>query len=299
MKTVHFQGHDVIELRCGESRALISPFYGARLLKWDIGHRPIIHWPEDADWSNVKSVRGGNPVLFPFIARHMVDGEIGKWKDAEGVIRDLPMHGFVRQMPFEVAEEDSSESKLTMICRDTEETRAGYPFCFEFTVTYILSESGLDCTYSTKNTGDHALPYFAGHHWYFAIPHTEWSDWEVFIDRSNSVRQDQHGSMYAVEDFAELQLSDESIVDAMHLLSSQAPVKLLNQKKGEEIQIDLDFPASVPWYAVTTWREFPDSGYYCVEPWLGLPNAIHHGQGLRHVAPGATELAQCAVRVIA
>jgi len=44
---------------------------------------------------------------------------------------------------------------------------------------------------------------------------------------------------------------------------------------------------------VTTWTEKPDSDFYCIEPWLGLPNAIHHGEGLRHVAPGATEIAVC------
>ena len=36
------------------------------------------------------------------------------------------------------------------------------------------------------------------------------------------------------------------------------------------ITIDLQRPGSVPWYAVTTWTETPQSDFYCVEPLLGL-----------------------------
>jgi galactose mutarotase-like enzyme len=46
-----------------------------------------------------------------------------------------------------------------------------------------------------------------------------------------------------------------------------------------------------PWYAVTTWTQAPESDFYCIEPWLGLPNAIHHGEGLRWLVPGAKEIA--------
>ncbi len=64
---------------------------------------------------------------------------------------------------------------------------------------------------------------------------------------------------------------------------------------GAALDFDLHPRETVPWYAVTTWTQQPDSDFYCVEPWLGLPDAIHHGQGLRWVAPGATERAVCAL----
>jgi galactose mutarotase-like enzyme len=56
---------------------------------------------------------------------------------------------------------------------------------------------------------------------------------------------------------------------------------------------ELTHPGSVPWYAVTTWTQSADSDFYCIEPWLGLPNAIHHGEGLRRIDPGKTEIATC------
>ncbi|HMC44953.1 MAG TPA: aldose epimerase, partial [Caballeronia sp.] len=57
------------------------------------------------------------------------------------------------------------------------------------------------------------------------------------------------------------------------------------------VNFDLQRPDSVPWYAVTSWTLEPTSDFYCIEPWVGLPDAIHNGRGLRWLAPGKTETA--------
>jgi galactose mutarotase-like enzyme len=63
------------------------------------------------------------------------------------------------------------------------------------------------------------------------------------------------------------------------------------------LAIHLSKADSVPWYAVTSWTEKPESDFYCLEPWLGLPNAIHHGQGLRRIPPGETEKGVCRIEL--
>ena len=63
------------------------------------------------------------------------------------------------------------------------------------------------------------------------------------------------------------------------------------------ITIDLQRPDSLPWYAVTTWTEAADSDFFCVEPWLGLPDAIHNGMGLRWLEAGETETATLRITV--
>jgi galactose mutarotase-like enzyme len=65
------------------------------------------------------------------------------------------------------------------------------------------------------------------------------------------------------------------------------------------IEIDLKRPGSLPWYAVTSWTLAPDADFYCVEPWLGLPDAIHSGLGLRWLAPGQSETATLRIAVSA
>jgi D-hexose-6-phosphate mutarotase len=95
-----FQHQDIIEIAQGASLLRFAPQAGGRLLTWHIDGQPVIHWPDVADWSQPAKIRGGNPLLFPFLGRHRVDGQIGRWRDAAGTVRDLPMHGFARDLPF-------------------------------------------------------------------------------------------------------------------------------------------------------------------------------------------------------
>jgi galactose mutarotase-like enzyme len=92
---------------------------------------------------------------------------------------------------------------------------------------------------------------------------------------------------------------DPAIVDRFHCLGAEPdqPVRIVLPELQRIIEIDLRRPGSVPWYAVTSWTENEQSNFYCVEPWLGLPDAIHHGLGLRWLEPGAVETACLRVRV--
>ena len=44
-----------------------------------------------------------------------------------------------------------------------------------------------------------------------------------------------------------------------------------------------------PHTTVVTWTFSETVPYYCVEPWMGPPNAPEHRVGLHHVAPGETQ----------
>jgi galactose mutarotase-like enzyme len=46
-----------------------------------------------------------------------------------------------------------------------------------------------------------------------------------------------------------------------------------------------------------TWTFAPDSPFYCVEPWMGPPNAPEHKVGLHLVAPGETQRFAVSVEV--
>lgn len=76
-----FQHQDIIEITHGASLLRFAPQAGGRLLSWHIDGQPVIYWPEVADWSHPAKIRGGNPLLFPFLGRHFVDGQIGRWRE--------------------------------------------------------------------------------------------------------------------------------------------------------------------------------------------------------------------------
>ncbi|KVX78458.1 aldose epimerase [Burkholderia ubonensis] len=295
-----FQQHEIHELHAGASLVRIAPQFGGRLLSWHVDGEPVIFWPDTADWSQLARVRGGNPLLFPFLGRHRVDGELGRWRDASGVVRDLPMHGFARDLPF-AAQPSADGTALAMTLDANDALKAGYPFDFRFEAAYRLVDSHtLDVALTTTNRGDAPLPYYAGHHFYFALPHTERAQTTLELPPTHRREQRPDGAISAPEPGeARYALDDARIHDRFHCLDGapSAPVRIVMPGRRRTIEIALDVPGSIPWYAVTTWTEKPDSDFYCVEPWLGLPDAIHNGLGLRMLAPGATESAALRIRV--
>jgi galactose mutarotase-like enzyme len=295
-----FQNQDILELAQGTALLRIAPQAGGRLLSWHIDGQPVIYWPDQADWSQPARVRGGNPLLFPFLARHRVDGQIGRWRDSAGVVRDLPMHGFARDLPF-AASVDAQGAGVTMTLSDSDATRAAYPFGFRFDAAYRLADAHtLDVDLTTTNTGDTPLPYYAGHHFYFALPHTQRGETALELPPTQRRHQEADGSISPAEPGEpRYTLDDPRIIDRFHCLQGTPtqPVRLIAPGLGRTLTIDLQRPGSIPWYAVTTWTEAPESDFYCVEPWLGLPDAIHNGLGLRWLAPGATETASLRIAV--
>lgn len=299
-----FQGQPLVRVgQDDDNYLLVAPGHGGRLVRWVCRGEDILHWPADADWTRVPKVRGGNPLLFPFIGRHFVDGQAGKWRDANGVVHDLPQHGFARDLPFSISSESDTAVSLSLSSSDA--TTPGYPFAFVFTVTYRLLADGIEVSLRTRNTGDGALPsmpapmpYYAGHHFYFALPHAQRAQSRVTLPASSRVRQQADGSLTASEPGDDSYLvSDPRLQDTFHVLHAAGTARLASP--GRTIDIALDIAGAAPWHAVTTWTEREDSDFYCVEPWLGLPNAIHHGQGLRWIAPGAEEVAICRIAVSA
>jgi galactose mutarotase-like enzyme len=289
-----FQNQPAFELSDAQNKIVLSADHGARLLLWQHEGRAIVTWPDDADWSKMLKVRGGDPVLFPFIARHFVDGKNELWRDAAGTVRPMPQHGFARDAKFALVE-GGPENSVRLRLTDSPATRVFYPFAFVFEVVFrLLPGSRLEIGFETTNTGDQPLPYYAGHHFYLALPHEQRADWILELPCAAWGRQAADGAILREKATSGvLHLDDPALIDRFQIDPSDSIVTLLNPKTQQRLVFELDLSGSVPWYAVTTWTQAPDSDFYCIEPWLGLPNAIHHGEGLRWLAPGAKEIATC------
>ncbi len=289
---LQFQNQPCFALNDDSSRVIVSAEHGARILRWERRGREIITWPDDADWTKILKVRGGNPVLFPFIARHFVDGKNELWRDATGTVRPMPQHGFARDAKF-TAVDDSAANTLRMRLSDSESTHAVYPFAFQFDVVVRLQPGArLEVRFETTNTGTEPLPYYAGHHFYFALPHDERGDWTLELPCESWGRQSADGAIVrekATE--SDLRLSDRNIIDRFQIAPTEPTMTLRHAQNNRRLVFELVHEGTAPWYAVTTWTQAPESDFYCIEPWLGLPNAIHHGEGLRRLAPGQTEIA--------
>ncbi len=297
METIQINGRDIAKWTVGASTFLAWPEAGARLLNWhltlaDGTVRDVVYWPEDADMGNVAKVRGGNPILFPFCGRSFNDGEIFMWKDPDGVVRPMPMHGFARDGKFRI--EDVSDAGFVAVLEPSEAAKKAYPFDYEFSVRYRFSELSFTVDLILANNGKKPLPWSAGHHFYFQLPWhagAQRKDYRIRIPAKKAVRQNPDGTLQAEKlEGDTFSFDDPALSDRIHAKLKENSVTFGPRSGEEDMRVSIGAgPGVPPWASVVTWTEKADSPFYCVEPWMGPPNAAEHKNGLHYVEPGKTE----------
>jgi galactose mutarotase-like enzyme len=305
MESIPYLGHTLTRWRVGQSTFLALPDKGARLMNWNItladgSVRDVIYWPELTTLDEVHKVRGGNPILFPFNGRCFDRGEIFFWRAEDGVKRAIPIHGLARQGEFKVTQLDARGFVAQFV--PGEEARTAYPFNYEFVVTYRFEPLGLVCEFSLTNRDTRPLPWSAGHHFYFTLPWSEGTkrgDYTIRIPATKRLKQDTTGALVAGPALQpEESLANPLLIDTLHTGLRGNEVAFGEKGRGGEISVRLGAENVPPPEATfVTWTLADDSPFYCVEPWMGPPNAPEHKVGLHLVPPGRTQKFTVSVRV--
>jgi galactose mutarotase-like enzyme len=253
--------------------------------------RDVIYWPENADFGDIAKVRGGNPILFPFCGRCFDRGDIFFWRAADGVRRPMPLHGIARQGEFKVTRLDARGFAAQLI--PGTEANACYPFDYEFVVAYRFEPLGLSCELAVTNLGPEPLPWSAGHHFYFTLPWSEGTtraDYLMRMPATHRFRHDPKGTLvdgpvlYPEENFA-----NPALVDTIHTGLRSQEVVFGEEGRPGDVSVRLGTEKIPPQDAVfVTWTQADDSPFYCVEPWMGPPNAPENRLGLQFVPKGET-----------
>jgi galactose mutarotase-like enzyme len=212
----------------------------------------------------------------------------------------MPAHGFARQGDFRVRRIDAGGFEAALV--QGEEAKACYPFNYEFRVAYRFTAFGLTCNLTLENLGDEALPWSAGHHFYFKLPWSEGSvrgDYLIRIAAGQRLRQDAAGRLVTGPRLSiDERMDNPGLIDTFHtaLRSPEAVFGEKGQPGDVAIRLgaDTDAPAGS---AFVTWTQADDSPFYCVEPWMGPANAAEHKLGLHLVPPGGSETFTVSVSV--
>lgn len=297
MESVPYLGNTLTRWRVGSSTFLAMPERGARLMNWHVTHadgsvRDVVYWPELQSIDAFHKVRGGNPILFPFAARSFDRGEIYRWRAADGVSRPMPMHGIARQGRFKTTH--LHERGFTAVLQPDEEAKAIYPFAYEFTVAYRFSPLALSCEFILSNHDTQPIPWSAGHHFYFTLPWTEGherKDYAIRIPAGKTFRQDATGQLISGPKLQPEELiSQPELIDTLHSALRQSEVVFGPVGAPGEVRIRLGSKqVPRPEHTIVTWTSDDLARYYCVEPWMGPPNAAEHKVGLFWVAPGQSQ----------
>jgi galactose mutarotase-like enzyme len=305
MDKVLYQDQLLTRWRVGRSTFLAFPERGARLMNWNVtlgdgSVRDILYWPEQADFSDIAKVRGGNPILFPFNGRCFDQGEIFFWRAQDGVKRAIPLHGIARQGDFVVTRVDDRGFTARFVPGD--EAKLAYPFDYDFSVTYRFEELGFSCDLTLENRDRRPLPWSAGHHFYFTVP---WSqdrrrgDYTIRIPATKRLKQDKTGGLIAGPAFQDTEsLGNPALIDTFHTGLTGNEVTVSEGEGGGTISVRLGkTPKPEADSTFVTWTLAEDSPFFCVEPWMGPANAAEHKAGLHVVPPGGKQTFSVAVAV--
>ncbi len=227
------------------------------------------------------------PIMFP-----MCGGLKGGRYELDGKSYEMPKHGFAKLSEFEV--EELSDTSVTMLLRDNEETRKMYPFAFEFRVIFALEGGSLKVTYDAKNVDGKTMYCTFGSHEAYACPEGIEEYELIFPEEESLVASGLNGDI--VTDYTK-QMSQNSkklvlndldfFLDALvfRIVKSRS-VTLAAKNGSRKITVDFDgFDNLVLWHKYT-------APYLCVEPWCGLPDVTGSSYdftekvGMRAIAPG-------------
>lgn len=233
--------------------------------------------------TNVEYLWQGNPEywaghaynLFPTIGR-MIKGKY-IYKNKEYAIR---LHGLARY--YEFALEKQTANSLVFLFKDNEETRAAYPFRFEFRAIYTLNGNALTVRCEATNLGEEPLICSFGGHPGFNVPFDKgnFDDYYLEFDKntiSGTPRQQLVSINYFMEDkTAEYPLVDDTKIPLRHDLFDGDAIILENTPRCVDIKSPLtsrfvrvkfdDFKFIGFWHTVKK-----DAPFVCIEPWTALP----------------------------
>ncbi len=212
------------------------------------------------------------PVLFP-VCGCILDNKY----TTGGKEYTMKSHGFAKRNVFEVVEK--SESALKMRLTPNEVIKADYPFDFELTADFKVSENSLDVSFTVKNTGDKVLPYMLGWHPGFTLEGEgaignftldfEGKDSLIWHPLQNGPFVRPEGEDYALVN-QKYALNEEEIYanDTMIFVGTGDKTRLSSPEAKHSI--DFSWSENLPYFCV--WKDDnSEARFVCLEPWSGVP----------------------------
>jgi galactose mutarotase-like enzyme len=289
--------------------AAIAPSEGGELSSLRVRFRGA--WVEliyrAREYGPTKGFRGKAEFLWPAVGGQYPSGTTPASSCVDGSYvlggrsYPIPCHGFAKSLAWKevAASADERGASVAVELRDSDATRASYPFGFRVRALYTLAEGRLTITY-TVSAGDAnagSMPFSIGNHITFRLPFLEGTDARQMLFESPStveLLRDEHGLVTdraRPRSFATPQrLGEFDSTVAIPLAGYRgAAYARLSDPRGLAVRIDHRSSTTLP-EPLVQFNVYggPSRGFLCPEPWYGLQNSLNRGQGLVRLAPGAS-----------
>lgn len=218
-------------------------------------------WQGDPTWWS-----GRAPLLFPVIGTSP-QGHV----TIAGQSYPMGSHGFTRHSRFPLLQHSAQEAVFEL--RDTEETRAVYPFAFGLQVCYLLEGTSLFCTVEITNRGKTEMPYQFGFHPAFVwpLPACAGEIHQVVFEGGAPLRMHRPNAVGLIgEEIYRVHAEKDAITLDPALFAEGAMVfpklnatRFRLQSTKAQIQMET---TGLPDFAL--WQK-PGAPFICLEPWQG------------------------------
>lgn len=192
----------------------------------------------------------------------------------------LMMHGFAKDTEFETL--DKSATSLTLVMRDTRETRKMFPYRFRLKVTYSVEGDTVYQKFDVINDGDRTMYFSLGAHPGFFCPIVLGEKPENYVlrfDCAQNIKEiikDPASVLLTHEDKpflsgTDIPLSNGFFDNGPMVLKDVAAnsVTLLSLESGRFVEMGIkDFPF------MTLWGRGGRMQIICVEPWCGTSDYV-------------------------
>ncbi|MDB5241350.1 MAG: aldose epimerase [Spirosoma sp.] len=246
-------------------------------------------------WQADSAVWGWHaPNLFP-----IVGGLLNDQLHVNGQTYPMKRHGFARQSLF--TESETSDSHAVFSLRSSDETRAVYPYEFEFQIIYQLLGTTLSVTYQILNEGQDTMYFSVGAHPAFNVPFGpgEAGDYVLEFEQEETLvtHQLSDAGLFSGETRS-VPIANRQLTLTEHLFDQDALVfknlksrtVTLKRTGQDERGVTVSFP-DFPHLGI--WAK-PGAPFVCIEPWLGYADAegktvpIDQKEAIQHVGAGNT-----------
>lgn len=215
---------------------------------------------------------GRAPNLFPFCGR-LTENQY----TYRGKTYHLQRHGFARSCEFEFLAQ--TENSLSFILRSNEETRAMYPFEFEHTITYVLTDNTLKTIYRAKNLSNETMYCAFGGHPGFNVPLGNDGTFEdYYLEFKKGTRQVEMAwkDYLYTDNVIPFELEDnrhhlkrDFFIHEAHFIIDEGYSCSLKSDKSDK-SVTLTYP-NMKYLGL--WNTFElEAPFLCIEPWSSIPS---------------------------
>jgi len=273
-----------LELECGQAHAVISTL-GGELKSWSLSGQALLWTPDPTFWE------ASAPLLFPIVgATHQNQILVGDRRFPLG------LHGFARTKSFSILA--SSKTRVALELKSDAQTKALYPYDFDFSVEYELGETSLLTRLKVENSSLCTMPYACGLHPGFAWPYAggQKSDYSILFENCEDkyVPKISKSGLFLPQT-REIPLEGRKLALNETLLAEEA-LCFLNAKShklgfqyrgGPKLSVKVeDFPHLAFWSK-------PGAPFLCIEAWTGygdpegFTGELRTKPSMRFLEPGA------------